>query len=64
MKCDSWASFLAHTFTNPHLDREHKARVITTMVHKYPYIFYFGCKYINPYFYTSKLPRVNEQVWN
>jgi len=28
-KCESWASFLAHTFVNPCLDHEPKARVVT-----------------------------------
>ncbi len=29
MKCDFWASFLAHTFVSPCLSREFKARVVT-----------------------------------
>jgi hypothetical protein len=28
MKCDSWASFLAHTFASPCFGRKPKARVV------------------------------------
>jgi hypothetical protein len=31
MRCDSWASLLAHTLTNPCLGREPKVRVATLM---------------------------------
>jgi hypothetical protein len=31
MKCDSWASFLAHTFASLCLGHEPKAKVATTM---------------------------------
>jgi len=29
MKCDSWASFLAHTFASPHFGHERKVKVAT-----------------------------------
>jgi hypothetical protein len=32
MKCDFWASFLAHTFASPCFSREPKARVEITLV--------------------------------
>jgi hypothetical protein len=34
MKCDSWASLLAHTFTSPHFGCEPKIRAVTTIVSK------------------------------
>jgi hypothetical protein len=32
MKCDSWASFLAHTFINPCLGNKPKAKVVTLVL--------------------------------
>jgi hypothetical protein len=32
MRCDSWASFLAHTLVSPCLGREPKARVATKII--------------------------------
>ncbi len=38
MKCDSWASLLAHTFTSPCFGRKPKARVTIILIYQHVYL--------------------------